>query len=125
MSTIELSKNNYDKTVKEGGIVLVDCWAGWCRPCAAFAPIYEKVAARNPDHVFGKLDAQSEPDLVSALGIEHIPALLVYRDGVLLFRQAGSFGEETLQDIVRQAESLDMETVLSDSITVTSDRDSR
>ena len=111
MATIELTADNFEQTISAGGIVLVDCWAGWCGPCRQFAPVYEKAAERNSAHVFGKLDTQAEQDLVASLGVEHIPSLLVYRDGILLLRQAGNFDEQALQDIVRQAESVDMDAV--------------
>jgi thioredoxin 1 len=108
---IELNSDDFESTVSRKGIVLVDCWAGWCEACKTFAPIYEQVASRHPEHIFGKLDSQAERALVSSLGVKHIPSLLLYRDGFLLFQQPGYFDEETLEDIVSQAESVDMDAV--------------
>ena len=113
MATINLTKDNYESIVSEGGIVIVDCWAAWCGGCKEFSPVYEKVADKFPAHTFGKLDTQAEEELVSALGIEKIPSLLLYRDGILLFKQPGYYEEDKLEDIVRQAESVDMEAVRS------------
>lgn len=114
MAIVNLSKDNFDSTVTGGGIVLVDCWAAWCGACKTFGPVFERVAERHPNHTFGKIDARKERELVNQLGIEHIPALLLFRDGILLFRQPGYFDEAKLDDILSQAESLDMELVLAD-----------
>ncbi|MHC4672380.1 MAG: thioredoxin family protein [Planctomycetota bacterium] len=108
---VELKKENFEATVSDNGIVLVDCWASWCAACKTFSPIYQKVSSRYLEHVFGKLDSQAERALVDSLGVEQIPSLLVYRDGIMLFQQPGNFDEETLEDIVSQAESVDMDAV--------------
>jgi thioredoxin 1 len=113
MATIELTTSNFEKNVSAGGILIIDCWAAWCGPCKMFAPKFEKVAADNPDHVFAKLDTQAEPELVAQLGVEHIPSLLVYRDGTLLFKEAGTFDEQILVEILRQAESEDTTALLT------------
>jgi thioredoxin 1 len=111
VATVELTKDNFQATVSGGGIVLVDCWASWCGGCEKFGSIYEEVASRHPKHVFGKLNTQEERALVDSLGVEQIPSLLLYRDGILLFQQPGSFEAEALEDIVSQAESIDMDVV--------------
>lgn len=111
MTIVTLDNSNFEKTVSSENIVVVDCWAAWCGACTTFAPVYEEVALRHPDHVFGKLDTHTEKDLVAKLGIENIPSLLLYRDGIMLFKQPGYFSAEQMEDIVRQAESLDMDVV--------------
>ncbi len=111
MATIDLNIDDFASTVQKDGIVLVDCWASWCEACKPFAPVFERVAEKHSRHTFGKIDTEQEKDLVSKLGIDHIPTLLLYRDGILLFRQPGYFSEEKLMDIVQQAESLDMNEV--------------
>ena len=111
MAIVNLKSDNFASTVSAEGVTLVDCWASWCGACATFEPIYSRAADRHPKHTFGKLDTQKEKQLIKDLGIEHIPSLLVYRDGILLFRQPGYYNEEQLEDIVRQAESLDMDEV--------------
>jgi thioredoxin len=114
MALLTLTAHNFDQTVASAGIVMVDCWATWCGACKDFGPVYEKAAARHVEHTFGKLDTQAEKNVVSKLGIEHIPSLLLYRDGILLFQQPGYFDEEQMEDILRQAESIDMEVVRSE-----------
>lgn len=111
MVIVDLGTENYSSTVSAEGITLIDCWASWCGACADFDPVYRRAAERHPEHTFAKLDTQSEKKLVKELGIEHIPSLLLYRDGILLFRQPGYYSEEQLEDIVQQAESLDMKEV--------------
>ena len=111
MTTLELTKTSFDASVASGGIMLVDCWASWCAGCETFATIYENVASRHPAHVFARLDTQAERDLTDSLGVKQIPSLLLYRDGILLFQQAGNFDDEALEGIVSQAESVDMDAV--------------
>jgi thioredoxin 1 len=114
MSLVTIDQDSFESLVEQPGIAVVDCWAAWCGPCKVFAPIFERVAGNHPEHTFAKLDSESEKDLVKSLGIEQIPALLIYRDGILLFRQPGSFSEEQLEDLVHQAETIDMEMVRRD-----------
>lgn len=111
MATINLTKENFEATVNKEGIVIVDFWANWCGACKTFAPVYEKVAAKYPQYTFGKVDTQAEKQIVSATGVEQIPALAVYRDGIMLFRQPGYYEEDKFDDIIQQAESLDMDEV--------------
>lgn len=116
MAIIALHKENFEGSVSGGGIVVVDCWARWCPACKTFRPVYEKVAAKHPEITFGSLNTEAEKSLVSNLGIEHIPTLLLYRDGILLFQQPGYYDEEQMEDILQQAESLDMDLVRSEIV---------
>ena len=111
MSIVTLTNENFVTTVSNGGIVVVDCWAAWCQACKDFNPIYERIADKFPRHTFGRLDTQMEKTLVDKIGIEHIPTLLLYREEVLLFKQPGYYEEDELENIVRQAESLNMDEV--------------
>jgi thioredoxin 1 len=114
MGIVILHEGNFEDSVSGGGIVLVDCWAGWCGACETFRPVYEKVAAKHPEVTFGSLDTGAEKSLVSKLGIEHIPTLLLYRDGILLFQQPGYYEEGEMEGILQQAETLDMDLVRSE-----------
>jgi thioredoxin 1 len=111
MSITTLTEKNYNTVISGNGIVLVDCWAEWCGACHSFNPIYEKIAKKYSKHIFAKLNTVTEKQLVSGLGIEHIPTLMIFRDGILLFQQPGYYEEENLEDIIKQAESLDMDEV--------------
>jgi thioredoxin 1 len=111
MKVVELSGDNFVEVVSRPGITLVECWTQWCNACKTFNPIFEKVAANHPQHTFGKLDTQTEKTIAGKLQIKHTPTLLLYRDGLLLFQQPGSFDDNELEGIVRQAEALDMDDV--------------
>lgn len=111
MSTVELTQDNFESTIAGDGIVIVDWWASWCGPCMAFAPVYESVSSRHPDIVFAKVDTEAEMDLSAAAQIQSIPTLMIFRDGILVFRQSGALPEDALEDILGQARGLDMDQV--------------
>ncbi len=110
--TVELTGGTFrDVAEKDEGIVLIDWWAPWCGPCRAFGPTYEKVAANHPDITFAKVNTEEEQQLAAAFDIRSIPTLMVLRDKILLFSEAGALPEEALEDLVRQVRALDMEKV--------------
>lgn len=111
MSTVDLNQQTFESTLSENGIVIVDWWASWCGPCMAFAPVYESVSSRHQDIVFAKVDTEAEMELSAAAQIQSIPTLMIFRDGVLVFRQAGALPEDALEDLVGQARALDMDEV--------------
>jgi len=111
MAVRPLTSDEFEDTVSGAGIVIVDCWAPWCGACKEFAPVFEAAAARHPDHVFATLNTEAETSIVEALGIKHIPSLLLFRDGILLFQQPGYFDPAGLDSVVSQAESLNMDMV--------------
>ncbi|WP_308364139.1 MULTISPECIES: thioredoxin family protein [unclassified Streptomyces] len=111
MATVELTKENFDQTVSENAFVLIDFWAGWCRPCLQFAPVYEKAAKANPDLVFAKVDTEAQPELAGAFQITSIPTLMIVRDQVAIFAQPGALPEAALTDLIGQARALDMDEV--------------
>ncbi|MFN8019482.1 MAG: thioredoxin [Acidimicrobiales bacterium] len=110
MATIELTQDTFEDTVADG-IVLVDWWASWCGPCRMFGPIFESVSDKHPDITFGKVDTEAEQQLAGAAGIQSIPTLMVFRDGILLFAQPGALPEAALEDLVSQVQALDMDEV--------------
>jgi thioredoxin 1 len=110
-STVEITEQNFKGAVEKDGILLLDWWASWCGPCRAFGPVYERVAAKNPDVVFGKVDTQAQQQLAAEFDIQSIPTLMVFRDRVLLFSQAGMLPEPALDDLVKQVRALDMDEV--------------
>ncbi|MEH0147933.1 thioredoxin domain-containing protein [Corynebacterium sp. Q4381] len=111
MSTIDVTEDTFEQTVTADGIVFVDAWASWCGPCRQFAPVYEKVSEQHPDATFAKLDTEAHQGLASALEIQAIPTLMAFRDGIMVFRNAGALPEAAFSDLVDQVKALDMDEV--------------
>ena len=111
MATIELTQENFDQTVTDNPMVIVDFWAPWCGPCRGFAPVYEKASEAHPDVVFAKVNTDEQQALAGAFGIRSIPTLMVFRDKIILFQQAGALPGNALEQVISQAKSLDMEKV--------------
>lgn len=111
MSTVELTKDNFDEVVTKNDFVLIDFWAAWCGPCRMFAPVYEKAAAANPDLVFAKVDTEAQPELAASFDIQSIPTLMIVRDRVAVFAQPGALPAAALDDVIGQARALDMDEV--------------
>lgn len=109
--TVELNETNFEQTIKEKPIVLVDFWAEWCAPCRAFAPVFDAAAAKNPDIVFGKVDTDAQPSLAQAFEIQGIPAIAVFRDTILLYLQSGALPASALDSVITQVRALDMNEV--------------
>jgi thioredoxin 1 len=111
MATVALGMESFKESVEKTGIVFIDWWATWCGPCRAFAPTYEKVAEANPDITFAKIDTDAEQQLAGAFQIRSIPTLMIFRDGIPLFSQAGALPQAALEELVQKVRALDMDKV--------------
>jgi thioredoxin 1 len=111
MAIVELNKTNFEDVVTGNDMVIVDFWASWCGPCRSFGPVFEAASEQHPDIVFGKVNADAEQELASAFGIRSIPYVMLLREKVVLFAQAGALPAEGLESVIRQARALDMAQV--------------
>ena len=111
MATIDLTKENFDQTINGGKTVIIDFWAPWCGPCRGFAPVFEKASEAHPDVVFAKINSDEQQELAGAFNIRSIPTLMVFREKVVLFQQAGALPGQALEQVLTQVKSLDMAKV--------------
>ena len=111
MATVEATKDTFGDLIKSSPTVLVDFWAEWCGPCRSFAPTYEEMSEKYPDLVFAKVDTEDQPELAGSFNIRSIPTLMVFRDQIILYSQAGALPPQHLEDLIEQVNKLDMDEV--------------
>ena len=111
MATVELTRDNFEQVVSGNDMVIVDFWAPWCAPCRAFAPTFEQVSEQHADVVFAKLNTEDEQEVAGAFNVRSIPTLMVFREKVILYADAGSLPASALEQVITQAKAVDMSAV--------------
>ena len=111
MATINLTGEDFEKTVLKDGIVLVDFWAAWCGPCRMFGPIFEQASEKHPEITFAKVDTDAEQSLAGAAGISSIPTLMAFRDGILIYREAGALPGPQFDELIAAVQNVNMDEV--------------
>src|ERR671926_1483394 len=111
MPTTEITKENFNDTINNNNIVLVDWWAEWCGPCRSFAPVFEEASGKHSDIVFAKIDTEAQPELSAMARITSIPTIMAFREGILIFSQPGALPSASLEELIGKVRELDMEQV--------------
>jgi len=111
VAVLELTKDDFEDTILKNPYVIVDFWAPWCGPCRSFAPVYERVSGDHPDVVFAKVNTEEEQELAAHFHIRSIPTLMIFRDQIIIYQQAGALPEVAFRDLMAKAGELDMDEV--------------
>ena len=123
MTVLTLTEENFNDTVEKSKILVLDFWATWCGPCRSFAPVFEAAAAKHGDIVFAKIDTDAEQGLANAFGIRSVPTLMVIREKVMVYREAGALSAGSLEKLIEQVRLIDMDDLRNEMAAMEGDAD--
>jgi len=110
-SIVELTSDGFSKSIDDQPFAIVDFWAPWCAPCRAFAPVFAAAAARHADVLFAKVNTEDQQEIAAQFGIRSIPTLMIFRDNIIVYSEAGALGAAALEQVLVAAKELDMDAV--------------
>lgn len=111
MSIVTITQENFNETINNNGMVILDFWAPWCGPCRSFAPVFEQTSEQHPDVVFAKINTEEQQELAGAFQIRSIPTLMIFRDQIIIFSQPGALPASAFEELITKAKALDMDAV--------------
>jgi thioredoxin 1 len=111
VATVNVTSSEFEALILKGGTTFVDFWAAWCGPCRGFAPVFESAALRYPEITFAKVDTDAESEIAAAASITSIPTLMAFKDGILVFREAGALPAAAFEELIQSVIKLDMDEV--------------
>uniref|UniRef100_A0A7S3I681 Thioredoxin n=1 Tax=Favella ehrenbergii TaxID=182087 RepID=A0A7S3I681_9SPIT len=83
-------QGDFDQTIAQNKLVVVDFTATWCGPCQRIAPFFTELATKNPDVEFVKVDVDECDEVAASCGVQSMPTFHFYKDGKMIHSFSGA-----------------------------------